>query len=262
MVWFEPVEPLGGIGRLVMTTRCGGFSRAPYDTLNLGFHVADVEERVRQNRRTLGKVLGRGLHEPVVGEQVHSACVRPVGELHAGTRWNQNEKALAGTDGLVTVARRLPLVTMVADCLPIALVDPAHGVAGAIHAGWRGLAGGILENALDLMARTWESRPSDLIAWIGPGIGPCCYEVGPEVAERFPNHTLPKEAGHNPHLDLPGAARSHLQRAGLLEENLTGLPLCTSCHPDLFFSHRRATREGLTTTGRQALVLWLTGAAD
>lgn len=259
VVWFEPVEPLGGIGRLMMTTRCGGYSRAPYDTLNLGFHVADVEERVRQNRRVLSQLLGRGLKEPVVGEQVHSASVRLVGELHAGTRWQQNEKSLGSTDGLVTIARRLPLVTLVADCLPIALVDPAGKVGATIHAGWRGLAAGILENALELMQRTWASQPEDIVAWIGPGIGPCCYEVGPEVAEQFPSFTRsPEEGGGNPHLDLPGAARAHLQRAGLLEENLSGLPLCTACHPDLFFSHRRATQEGLTHTGRQALVLWLT----
>lgn len=270
VVWFEPVEPLGGIGRLIMTTRCGGYSRAPYESLNLGFHVQDVEERVRQNRRVLGKLLGEGLHEPVVGEQVHSATVRPIGELHAGTRWNQNEKALAATDGLVTIARRLPLVTLVADCLPIALVDPQHGVGAAVHAGWRGLAAGILENALELMSRTWATEPADVIAWVGPSIGPCCYEVGPEVAAQFPHHTVTPSPipphtdpptlphSHTPtHLDLPAAARTRLQSAGLLEENLTGLPLCTACHPDLFFSHRRATQEGLTTTGRQALVLWL-----
>lgn len=257
VVWFEPVEPLGGIGRVIMTTKRGGFSRSPYDTLNLGFHVNDVEERVRQNRRVLGQMLGRGIKEPVVGEQVHSANVRPVGELHAGTRWNQNERALSSTDGLITVARRLPLVSLVADCLPVALVDPQVGVGAVVHSGWRGLAAGILENALELMARTWSSQPADTVAWIGPGIGPCCYEVGSEVAEHFPNFAHPSPEGSNPHLDLTGAARVRLQQAGLLEENLSGLPLCTACHPELFFSHRRATQQGLPTTGRQALVLWL-----
>lgn len=257
VVWFEPVEALGGVGRLVMTTRRGGISRAPYDSLNLGFHVSDVEERVRLNRRTVRGLLDRRLLDPVVGEQVHSACARTVGELHAGTRWQQRETALGNTDALITSSRRLPLVILVADCLPIALVDPVRGVAAAVHAGWRGLAGGILENTLAQMQRTWGSLAPDVIAWVGPGIGPCCYEVGSEVAQQFPGFTLPGLPGKGAHLDLRAAANDRLVRAGLLGENLTGLPLCTSCEPDLFFSHRRATKEGLSTTGRQAMIVWM-----
>src|SRR4051794_28921449 len=96
--WFEPVEPLGGIARLVMTTRLVGISRAPYESLNLGYHVGDVPERVRLNRRTVYRALGRPLLEPVVGEQVHGTRAQPVGELHAGARWEAAEPALAGTD--------------------------------------------------------------------------------------------------------------------------------------------------------------------
>jgi hypothetical protein len=250
------VEPLAGIGRLVMTTRTGGMSQPPYASLNLGFHVGDVGERVRLNRISILRAVDRHLLEPVVGEQVHGIVVRTVGELHAGTRWQQNEKALENTDALVTGTRRLPLVIMVADCLPIALVDSGRGVAAAVHAGWRGLADGILFSALETMKKTWGTFPADVVAWVGPAIGACCYEVGPEVAERFPLATQPSEDGRSM-LDLRGAARRSLAAAGLLEENLTGLDLCTSCHPDLFFSHRRSTREGQTTTGRQALILWL-----
>jgi YfiH family protein len=179
-----------------------------------------------------------------------------VGPLHAGARWEQQEPALEGTDALVTGTRRLPLVCLVADCVPIALVDPVRNAAAAVHAGWRGLAGGVVENALAQMRETWGCLEADLTAWIGPGIGPCCYEVGPEVAERFPGFTRPS-AEHRAVLDLHGAVHSRLARAGLLDENVTSLDLCTSCHPDLFFSHRRATREGQAATGRQALILWL-----
>ncbi len=257
VVWFEPVEALGGVARLMMTTRRGGISRSPYDSLNLGFHVSDVEERVRLNRRTVRSLMDRGLLDPVVGEQVHGTCARTVGELHAGTRWQQRETALRDTDALITGSRRLPLVILVADCLPVALVDPVRGIVAAVHAGWRGLAGGILENTLAQMEATWGCLPSDVIAWIGPGIGPCCYEVGSEVAHQFSGFTLPGAPGEGARLDLRAAANDRLSRAGILDENLTGLPLCTSCEPDLFFSHRRATKEGQSTTGRQAMLLWM-----
>src|SRR5437764_15117741 len=94
LTWFEPVEPLAGIGRIVMTTRSGGLSRAPYESLNLGFHVGDVGERVRLNRKAVQGVFGRRLLEPVVGEQVHGSTARCVGALHAGHRWEQEEPAL------------------------------------------------------------------------------------------------------------------------------------------------------------------------
>ncbi|HEU4754504.1 MAG TPA: laccase domain-containing protein, partial [Armatimonadota bacterium] len=122
LTWFEPLEPLAGIGHLVMTTRAGGASREPYTSLNLGYHVGDVSERVRMNRKAVLRAIGERLLEPVVGEQVHGTRAQVVGELHAGTRWEQNERALAGTDALVTATRRLPLVILVADCLPVALV--------------------------------------------------------------------------------------------------------------------------------------------
>lgn len=261
LVWFEPVEPLGGIGHVVMTTRRGGVSHDPYESLNLGLHVGDVGERVRMNRRALRSQLNRRLLEPVVGEQVHGINARAVGEMHSGTRWEQNERALADTDALVTATRYLPLVSLVADCLPIALVDPARGAGAVVHAGWRGLAAGVVENTLDLMKQTWSTVPAEVVAWIGPGIGACCYEVGPEVAAEFSHATRPG-AGTASMLDLRLAARLRMLLSGLLGENITGLDLCTSCHPDLFFSHRRATtREGKETTGRQALILWLEKAA-
>lgn len=256
LTWFEPLEPLGGIGRVVMTTRGGGISQPPYDSLNLGFHVGDVGERVRLNRLAVQRALPKYLREPVVGDQVHGTHAECVGELFAGTRWQQNEPALQGTDALVTSSRLLPLVTMVADCLPIALVDPVQKVAAAVHAGWRGLAEGVLENALGAMNATWGTTTEDVVAWIGPAIGPCCYEVGPEVADHFPASARPGD-GDRSRLDLRHAAQRRLSAAGLVSENITGLNLCTACYPDLFFSHRRATQGGRKTTGRQALIVWL-----
>lgn len=256
LTWFEPVEPLAGIGHVVMTTRLGGLSQGPYDSLNLGAHAGDVPERVRLNRRSVQAALGRRLLEPVVGEQVHGIRAETVGELHAGTRWQASEPALAGTDALITGTARLPLVTLAADCLPLALVDPDRRVGAVVHAGWRGLADGVIESALAAMARTWGTLAADVTAWLGPAIGPCCYEVGPEVAARFPAAAEPG-SGDRSRLDLRREASRRLAALGVVDENLTGLDLCTCCHPDLFFSHRRASREGKPTTGRQALILWL-----
>ena len=260
-VWFEPMEPLGGVGHVVMTTRHGGQSAAPYDSLNFGFHVGDVPERVRLNRTRFLASLGRKLLEPVVGEQVHGINARTVGELRAGTRWQANEKALADAAALVTGTRYLPLVTMVADCVPVALVDPVRQVGAVVHAGWRGLSNGVLENTLGVFRETWGSLFPALVARIGPAIGSCCYEVGPDVAAHFPYSRLPGERDRS-FLDLRSEVRRRLAGQGLIEENVTGLELCTSCHPELFFSHRRATREGQATTGRQALLLWLERASE
>lgn len=262
LVWFEPVEPLGGIGRIRMTTRVGGASFDPYDSFNLGLHVNDVGERVRMNRISLVKSLPKGLLEPVVGDQVHGTHIEQVGGLHAGARWHGNEAALEGTDALVTATRYLPLVSLVADCLPVALVDPERGVGAVAHAGWRGLAGGVLESTLGAMRSTWGTTPSDVVAWLGPCIGACCFEVGPEVAEHFRPFAAPGSCDRF-QLDLRAAAKERLGSAGLIEENIDGLNLCTSCEDALFFSHRRATtREGKKTTGRQALILWLEPAHE
>jgi YfiH family protein len=256
LTWFEPVEPLAGIARVRMTTRVGGVSQTPYASLNLGTHVGDVEERVRQNRVAITRTLGRHVLEPVVADQVHGTHAQAVGELHAGTRWQRREETLAATDALVTHSRYLPLVILVADCLPIALVDPERQVVAAIHAGWRGLAGGVIEAALERMNQAWGTLAQDVVAWIGPGIGSCCYQVSTDVAAQFPGDTTPDGREHA-RLDLRAAAQRRLRKAGVVEENLTGLDLCTSCHEELFFSHRRATTRGETTTGRQALIVWL-----
>jgi YfiH family protein len=253
---FSPLGPLGGIGQVLFTTRMGGASRAPYDSLNLALHVGDVEERVRLSRRAIRARLPRKLLEPVVADQVHGTRVRSVGPLHAGTRWEQKEKALADTDSLATDTAYLPLVALVADCLGIAIVDPVTQVGAVVHAGWRGMAAGVIEATAEHLYKTWGSRAQDLAVWAGACIGPCCYEVGPEVAEQFPGHVRPAD-GDRSLLDLRGALVTRLRRLGVWEENCTGLALCTSCHPELFFSHRRSVQSGQQATGRQALLLWL-----
>jgi YfiH family protein len=146
---------------------------------------------------------------------------------------------------------------LVADCAPVALVAP-DGVLGVAHAGWRGLAGVVLEATLRSMAELGGGLPHHYRALIGPCIRACCYEVGEEVWSRFPEECL--RPGSRPdarRLDLMAAAAHRLREAGLPVSQVHSLGLCTACHPDLFFSHRRATQQGLPTTGRLALFAWL-----
>lgn len=255
LAWFEPGAPLGGRVRIAFSTRSGGHSPPPYRSLNLGFHVGDRAESVRLNRRDWLAALGRPLLEPAAAHQVHGARVAPAGALHAGANWQTEEQTLRATDGLATDTLRMPLAIQVADCLPIAVADPVHGALVAAHAGWRGLAGGLLEQAVAQLAATWGTNPADCAAWIGPGIGACCYEVGEDVARQFPGASIP--SGSAWRLDLRGEALRRLRGVGLVEENLVSLDLCTSCRPELFFSHRRDTGAGAGATGRMMMLAWL-----
>lgn len=254
----EFTEPVlhwrGSMGRVefLLTSREGGLSRGPYESLNLGYHVGDVPERVRLNRERVRSWLPRGLKEPVVAEQIHGNVVRSVGELHAGCRWVPGDAGLAGVDGLLTETERLPLAVMTADCLSVVLTVPKLPILAVLHAGWRGVAGGILENAVDEIRGRCECPAREIRAWFGPRIGPCCYEVGTEVAEQFSMFTELHGASY--HLDLAAAAASRLSGKGLECVEHTGA--CTSCEPSLF-SHRRATRLGEPATGRQMLLAWI-----
>jgi hypothetical protein len=150
------------------------------------------------------------------------------------------------------------LAILVADCAPVAILAPGRAL-GVAHAGWRGLAGGVLEATLREMAGVAGVAPSDCHAVIGPSIRGCCYEVGEEVWRHFPSATLSRtDRPGARRLDLMAAVGHRLQEAGLPAEHIHPLGLCTACHPALFFSHRRATQAGQATTGRMALFACLT----
>ncbi|MDQ3609002.1 MAG: polyphenol oxidase family protein [Actinomycetota bacterium] len=220
-----------GSARVLFTTRRGGASAGPYASLNLGTNTDDEPAKVAENRNRLASLTGVGL---ALGRQVHEAHVhRARGPGHGGD-----------ADGQVTTLPGIACTVLTADCLPVALVAPA-GVA-MLHAGWRGLAGGVVEAGV--AALEGEGR---IAAAIGPGAGRCCYEVGDEVHQAFAGEADDVREGAN--LDLPLIARRRLRRAGVQEIHQTGL--CTMCDPgERFFSHRR---DG-GVTGRQAGVAWLT----
>ncbi len=218
----------------VFSTRLGGVSSPPWNSLNLGYHVGDSPADVTQNRLRFFRALGLDPDSLVTAAQVHSPTVAVV------TEPGRHE----ATDGLVTISRGLTLAVFCADCVPVWLVDPRVPAAGAVHAGWKGTLAGIAGRAVEIMARRFRSRPRDILAAVGPSIGPCCYEVGPEVAgpasERFgPAVISGTGPAGRPLLDLWEANRLALILAGVDPSRVFVSGLCTFCRADLFHSHRR-----------------------
>jgi YfiH family protein len=223
---------------VVFTTRVGGVSEGPYSSLNLGRKSGDEVERVDENRRIVCEAIGADVSGLALNYQVHSARV-----LRA-SRAMRDERA----DGLWTDEPGLPILAMSADCLPIALARalPGRPAAAVLHAGWRGLLEGIVAaGAHTLGART-------LAAMIGPGIGPCCYEVGEEVAAPF-RQRFGDDVVRDGHLDLWTSAERALRAAGVAD--VERIDRCTACEPETFFSHRRDHGR----TGRQGVIAYVTG---
>jgi purine-nucleoside/S-methyl-5'-thioadenosine phosphorylase / adenosine deaminase len=224
--------------RAVFTTRRGGFSTGPYESLNLGRLTDDRPEDVDRNRDALEMALPAKLSYI---RQVHGTTVRRV---RAPTRPGPE---LPEADGQATAQPGIGAMVMVADCLPI--VVAGEGAVAMLHGGWRGLAAGIVEEGVRAVREL--GAEGHLSAAIGPGAGVCCYEVGEEVHEAFRDHGSQVRRGRN--LDLKQIARDRLQRAGV--EAVHDISLCTICgDPSLLFSHRRDRG----VTGRQAGIAWLT----
>jgi YfiH family protein len=226
---------LDGTGVLhALITRIGGVSQGPFATLNLGHSVGDDPAAVEENHRRVFSVLGLERRQTVSPYQVHSANVRLVGRGHTGT-------VQPDTDGLLTTTPGVAILFRFADCVPLLMFDPVHRAVGLIHAGWRGAARGVVSSAVEAFVRQVDSRPGDLWAGIGPAIGPCCYEVGPEVAQAVAQ-ACPDQAqvihqrNGTRYLDLPGAVQAQLNAAGVHQVDLSGI--CTACHNDEWFSHR------------------------
>jgi hypothetical protein len=211
------------------TTRVGGVSASPYDELNLSFRVGDEERSARTNREIAGRAISRGADWSVV-RQMHGADVVPA----------DDPGRLPSADGQWTDNPGRTLAVLGADCIPVLLVAP--GRVAVVHAGWRGILAGVVENAVGAM----NSRGKPHV-FLGPAIGPCCYEVGAEVAGAFRDR-FGREVFRDERLDLCAAAASAAREGG--SEDVASTGLCTSCHSELFFSHRRDKGR----TGRQALL--------
>jgi len=238
--WIIPDWPAAPNVHAFITTRAGGVSLGPYASLNIGNHVGDDPSAVTENRKRLRKYLPEG---PVYLRQTHGTQVFQADGSHSG---------VPEADASVTMARKVVLVIQTADCLPILLCDQAGTVAGAVHAGWRSLCSGVIENTVRLMNKPGEQ----LFAYLGPAIGPDNFEVGPEVREEF----LAKDIQASAHFrekedgkwlaDLYGLARQRLTTLGVIQ--IYGGDFCTVAEKERFFSYRRDR-----TTGRMASVIWL-----
>lgn len=152
-------------------------------------------------------------------------------------------------DAVVTDKKRVALGIWTADCLPILMVDGSKRIIAAVHAGWRGIWRGVIERTVNAMAKTFESAPTDILAGIGPSIGPCCYEVKEDVVSLFRNSygsrdQLIQEREGRTYLDLSRTAQLELSKAGIPPANIEAIPLCTCCREDLFFSFRRDKKPG------------------
>jgi YfiH family protein len=227
-------------GRVAFSTRRGGVSEGPYESLNLGILTDDDQARVAENRGLVAGDVGLDPERVAMGWQVHCAELREWDEAPSGGGYASPGAELEKVDGHVTSVAGLGLLVLVADCLPVALMAP--GRVAMLHCGWHPLASGIVERAL----AAFDEPPA---AAIGPGIGRCCYEVGEEVLAEFADLAGVAEGRM---LDLRMVARRKLEAAGVTE--IADVDLCTSCREDLFFSHRRD--KGVT--GRQGGFAWLT----
>jgi polyphenol oxidase len=225
------------------TERSGGTSAVPFNSLNLGYRTGDDHDRVRDNRQRAIDALR--IPPVTMARQVHGTNVFRVGPRRAGRGFDGPAEALPAADVLATRGAGIPLGVLVADCLPVILAS--DDLLVVVHAGWRGMAGGIVDRAVNLFP-----DPAELTAALGPAIGPCHYEVGEDVA-----HAVTAGSGGGGvrrrrrkgrlYLDLPATAEASLRARGV--RDIDRAEVCTACREDRFFSHRR---DGVT--GRQAAV--------
>jgi polyphenol oxidase len=220
---------------VTFTTRQGGVSEGPYESLNLGILTDDDPACVRENRRIASRMIGVEPESVIMGWQVHGTEIRDWTGLPPDPGYaSPGGRDLEQLDGHITRDAGIALLVLVADCFPVALSDGEQ--AAMLHCGWRPLAGGIVEKALARFA----SPPA---AAVGPGIGGCCYEVGDEVLAAFADI---EGAASGRMLDLRAVISAKLAAAGVTD--VQHVDRCTSCQPELYFSHRR---DG-GVTGRQA----------
>jgi len=247
--WIVPDWPAPGNVKALFTTRNGGIGSGPYTSLNLGDHVGDDPSTVKQNRALLQRILP---DKPQWLKQAHGTTPVRVDDYDCAGPY----------EGDAALSRRVRKVcaVLVADCLPVLFCDHAGTVAGVIHAGWRGMAAGVIERTVSEIGGI-GSIDTRIMAWLGPAIGPNHFEVGEEVRQAFIKHDKKAALAFFPHnlrsdgkwfADLFLLARQRLKKAGITE--IYGGDECTFSDPARFFSYRR---DG--NTGRMAGLIWLDG---
>lgn len=240
-VTFPKLEQCGAV-RHIFSTKCGGVSSGQFGEMNLSFHNGDTRENVLKNYEILCGAVGINPAHLVLTRQTHTANIKTVTKDDCGIGYSRPD--FSDIDGLITADRGVALVTQFADCTPVLLCDPKNRVIANVHAGWRGTVQNIGGLAVERMVREFGCRRENLIAAIGPCIGPCCYEVDDPVYEAFLPLGIPMDTIMTPNangryqLDLRAANRLLLQNAGVSPERMDIADLCTCCHADQLHSHR------------------------
>lgn len=227
--------------RHAFTTRFGGVSRGEFSSLNLGSNRGDEPEAVRENYRRLCALMGVGIDGMAVTNQVHGNEVRIVTQED---RHVCLSRVPYEADGLVTNVKSLPILCMVADCVPVLLWDGEHSVAGAIHCGWRSSVGDILKNALEKM-ESLGAEPGSIRAAIGPSIGRCCFETDDDVPQAIEKYLrgdtlglFDRRGDGKTMVDLRAANARRLMQLGLKADNIDISRECTVCSHEKYWSHR------------------------
>ena len=210
------------------TTRNGGISPPPFDSLNVGSHTSDDPLNIRENRRIVYNYLEVEETHVALMEQVHGKNISIV----------ETGGIFPATDGLITSTSGVMLAVIVADCIPLLLFDPVHNVIGALHCGWRSITAGAAEKTLKIMIKEFGTQPENVIAAMGPSAGPCCYETGEDTAELFRSASVIRRDG-GIYIDLKVELKNRLLMVGLNSRNIEIFPDCTICNEKLYLSHRR-----------------------
>ena len=249
------------------TTCTGGISPPPFNSLNLSSKTGDSDENVKENLRILTTELGIDA-PPLFMDQVHGDNILFIDDPQDAMAASSPSPSV---DAVITALENIPLVVITADCLPVLLYDAAISVAAVVHAGWKGTALNIVGKTVAAMTDRFGSDPADIIAAMGPFIGPCCYEVDEKVVSSFESFIKTKpdawSAVFSPSgpgkadrwmFDLAGANLLQLDAAGIRRSHMSLSPHCTSCRDDLFYSHRRDGEK----TGRQGAILMINKGDD
>lgn len=229
-----------------ITERHEGFSSYPYNSLNLGFQVGDDRNRVDANRKLLAQHVGISASSFCFANQVHGAEVVLVDESTQDAEKCKAGLPVADCDAMITQTKGLCLMILTADCVPVLLYDPVNHAAGIVHAGWRGTLNHVVSRTIDRMCKEFGTRAVDVIAGIGPSIGPCCYEIGEEVVSgvkaafgTLEGFVEPVGQGKN-RFNLWYANTIELLNSGVSASHIESYKLCTRCNHHRFFSSRAA----------------------
>lgn len=241
---FRNLSNQSGVDHFV-STRIGGLSLPPYESLNLGFHVGDCPETALKNRERLASDIEIPLSDFTLAKQIHSGTVTIVTEGMRGCGAADLNTAVEATDAMVSAVPRLCLTVLMADCVPLLLFDSQKRVVAAVHAGWQGTVKLIARNTVEILKQEFSCDPVNLLVGIGPSIGPCHYQIGPEVISQVKvmygdtdSYISRESSDGKGYFDLWEANKQQIMEAGIPSQNIEVARICTFCNAHMFFSAR------------------------